>query len=583
MARPDPALCWFGVALILSALGCGDDDGLPPDTMDPDLERAWQTERFDGCLLASTLRADVPDGTRVIATSGDGSVHAFDPDTGDRVWSLELPEAEGQMAYAIATPVIVPGNRLVLTWQSVRADSPDPAAAPRTSHSVAVIDLATGRLDPAFAELTLAARQPDWTGTGEVVFAPGNALSRSRLVHAPLAGSELGLVYVSFGNARDIQPWHGWIFELDLEAWRDTGTAAAIRSVLLTTPETDCGVPGDSGSDDMICGGGVWAPAGPELIPSADPMDPEAFELIIPTGNGQLDLAHRDYAHTLMRVHGPGLAFDPGCDAAACAGWDVLAPSEACMASCRDLFIPRLPAGAPPFATPLCDGLSFFECYAALDWDLGANAPAPVEIPGGPRALVLPAKDGGVYLVDAEHLGTMYDRLAVVDECGTDGAECTALWAGMMVTRPEVAIVDGTPLAVIATFMFDSLHPAGLVGVRVVMRDGAPRLEKAWEAPAFDSAEAGDRFRRHASRVRLVTFGGVEYAAVVDQGRAGDTPGVLYLVRVSDGAIAHRAELDGPGQRFAQPLAIDDTLFVASCVQGNRGPSHLEAWRIRNR
>lgn len=574
--RASPGTVLFAVCVLVA---CGDDDGpdLPPDRFDPDLIRLWQSDSFEGCLLASNLRADLPSGPAVIATSGDGSIHAFDPVTGTRTWTVELPEPAGELAYAIATPVIVPGNRLVVTWQNVGADSPDPAAAPRSAHFVAVIDLAGGRLDPAFAPLELAARQPNADGTAEVVFSPANALSRSRLVYANPGPAELGLVYVSFGNARDIQPWHGWVFELDLEAWRTAGTAAAIRSVLLTTPETECGTPGKSGSDDMICGGGVWAPAGPELI---DTGDPGAFELVIPTGNGQLDLRRRDYAHTLMRVRGPGLAFDPGCDAVLCADWDVLAPSEACMASCENLFIPRLAPGQPPFETPFCEGLSFFECYAALDWDLGANTPAPVQVPGGPRVLVLPAKDGGVYLLDADHLGTMYDRLEVVDECGTDGVECAALWAGMMVTRPEVAMIDGEPLVVVATFVFDSLHPAGLVGLRVVMRDGLPRLEKAWEAPAFDTEESVARFRRHPSRVRLVSFAGVEYAAVVDQGRHGTTPGVLYLVRVADGLIVHRAELDGPGQRFAQPLAIDDRLYLASCVQGNRGPSHLEAWQI---
>src|SRR5690606_25021479 len=157
---------------------------------------------------------------------------------------------------------------------------------------------------------------------------------------------------------------------------------------------------------DMICGGGVWSPAGPVLVQREDD-----YEVLVPTGNGQLDLARRDYANTLMRT-GPGLVFDPGCDPVACADFDPLDPSRACLESCANLFVPRMMPDDPPLGTTsgVCEGLTFFECYAALDWDLGANSPARVELPGGPTVYVLPGKDGGVYLIDADHLGTLYDR-----------------------------------------------------------------------------------------------------------------------------------------------------------------------------
>ena len=88
----------------------------------------------------------------------------------------------------------------------------------------------------------------------------------------------------------------------------------------------------------MICGGGVWTPTGPTLVERAG-----GRELWIPTGNGQLDVGRGDFANSIMRV-GLDLAFDPGCSAA-CDGFDPTAPSEACMASCANVFMPRLAPG----------------------------------------------------------------------------------------------------------------------------------------------------------------------------------------------------------------------------------------------
>src|SRR5262245_27417146 len=95
-------------------------------------------------------------------------------------------------------------------------------------------------------------------------------------------------VYVSLGNIQDIQPWHGWLFELDLDAWRAGGEA--ITASLVTTPEADCGIPGTSGARERQCGGGIWAPAGPLV---------SGGELFVPTGNGQLDVPRGDHANTL--------------------------------------------------------------------------------------------------------------------------------------------------------------------------------------------------------------------------------------------------------------------------------------------
>jgi hypothetical protein len=489
-------------------------------------------------------------------------VAALSPADGSEVFRLTIPAPAGQVAHIAATPGLT-GSRAVIPVMFLEAGE-------RVAHQVVVLDLDARALDPAFPPVTLAASIPASDDSGPVEFLPANSYSRSAVPVARPAGSSHGLAYVSFGNLQDIQPWHGWVFELDLDAW--SAGDNAISGVFLATPETECGEPGESGATDMICGGGVWAPAGPTL----HERDGD-FELYIATGNGQLDLPRRDYANSVLRTR-RGLAFDPGCTA--CAEFDPIDPAAECMSSCADLFIPRLLPGDPPFDPPdgRCDGKTFFECYAALDWDLGANSPARVAVPGGPDVLVVPAKDGGVYLVDAEHLGTLHDRIQLTTVCGANGGTCTANWAGTMVTVPAVTTLDGAPVVVIPTFIFDDTNPAGLVALSI-SRDASsiPRFAKLWEAPPFGSAEATRRFRGHVGRVALITIAGEEHAALVDPGPEGSTDGLLYLVRIRDGAITTRAPLAGPGRKYNLPAVQGSTLFISSC-ESEATTSHLEAF-----
>jgi hypothetical protein len=534
---------------------------------------SFVSEEFDGCLLGSPIEYRGPDGSQIIVVSGDGRVAAIAPGTGHTLWSVDLPERPKQMAYVVATPTLIDDHRLAVAWQDVPADAEKPANEARSSHRVAVVDLERGALDDDFPVVELAGSAPAADG-GVIDFNPEYALSRASLVHAG-GDPGRGYVYVSFGNWRDIQPYHGFVFELDLDAWHDRGADSAISAVLATTSETDCGKAGHSGSFEMICGGGVWSPAGPEVVGTDD-----GFEIVIPTGNGVLDPMRRDYGHTLMRVRGPGLAFDDGCDPAACSVWDVDAPSPDCMQSCQNLFIPRFPDGVSMLDVKSCEGLSFFGCYTSLDWDLGADSPAVVDVPDGPRVVLMPAKDGSLYLADFEKLGTLYDRAQLANTCGSHGGSCKMNYTGMMMTRPETTTIDGQLLAVVSTFESDKTNPAGLVGVRVTLHDGTPALERAWEAPRFDSDEAVSAFRTRPSRVRLFDWHGEMHAAVVDVS-ASDSPGTLYIVRVADGKIRARQKLQGKGQRFAQPLAVGGRIFVNSCVDGNAGPGRLESYRVQ--
>lgn len=371
------------IAGMVLAAGCGDNGG------PLGLARAFKTPENAGCTYASPVVAAPGGDATVITATTEGVVAAYGID-GTARWQVTLPAPAGFRAWIGATPAVIDDRLIVVAWQETVATGEE-----RTSHRVAVLDAATGAIDPAFPIVTLAASVPA-SGGGTVDFLPAYNFSRSQLVHARRAGEALGVVYVSFGNLRDIQPWHGWVFELDLDRWRADGAAAAISARLLTTPEADCGRPGGAGADDMLCGGGVWAPSGPTVVPRGDD-----YELWIPTGNGLLDLPTGQLANTVIRS-GRGLVVDPACGPV-CAPFDPIAPADSCMESCRDLFIPRLAPGDPPLAPPAgrCDGLSFLECYAALDLDLGASTPAVATTPAGREVAILPAAGVvGLDLVD---------------------------------------------------------------------------------------------------------------------------------------------------------------------------------------
>lgn len=537
--------------LFVVLAGCGDN--ALPATHAVTLQRGVRSADVAGCAWASPVVTQGSNPLIVVAT-GAGEIVAYEPGGAVR-WQTTLAAPAGQRAWIAATPAVI-GDRIVLAWQDADGER-------RTAHHVGVIDATNGVLDPAFPIVTLAASKPV-AGGGEVTFNAATQFSRSTIV--TLANH----AFVSLGNIQDIQPWHGWVFELDLDRWRSAGAAAAITAVLLTTPEPDCGPAGQSGADDRICGGGVWAPSGPTVV---------GDELWVPTGNGQLDLGRADYANAILRVR-QGLAFEPGCDAR-CAAFDPIDPAPGCMESCADLFMPRLRPGDPPLAPPAgrCDGLTFLECYAALDLDLGASSPVAVEALGA-RFGVLPAKDGAVYLFDADHFGTLHDRLPLREFCGSRGGSCTANWAGTMVTRAAVAYDAGAPIIVVPTFYFDGTNPGGVVGLEIVRGSSGPVLHERWSAPPRDASEAVERFREHTGRASIVDVGGIPYVVIADPGPEHARSGVLYAIDARTGAIADRGSLDGPGQKYIEPLVIGNRVFVTSCDTIMTGPTHLEAWDV---
>lgn len=585
----------IAIALMSLTLGCSGDDpppqnqnlsdmGVERDLPQPDLDnptveveatRLFPTEdspgyEFGDCMFASTLHYKAEGRDEIVGVAGE-TVAALDPTTGEMLWEVVLPAPEGERAFVMATPGRVDDLLVVAYYTISRTDPDDPT---RLSHIVSLIDLSERSVLSGTEMVELEGPFESNEG-GEVPFPASNALSRAEVVIGHTADSELGYAYVTYGNARDIQPWHGFAFELDLDAWQSEGADSAVSAKFVTTPEEDCGPAGASGSRERICGGGLWAPSGPLMV-----QGEETFEMIFSPGNGQLDPTQQNYANTLMRFEGPGLEFDPACDMAACEDFDPDEPSRECIESCQDLFIPRLPEGTPAFRpeSGACDGLTLFQCWEKLDY-IGGSTPVLVELDGGPSVLAYPTKDGSVFLVDYEHLGTLHDRSQLVSVCGTEDERCRWDWAGMIVTQPAQTTLDGKPLLIVPTFMPDATHPAGIVGLQVTNEEGVPGLEVAWQAPNFSSAEAVERFREHTSRPALQTLSnGVEVVWVAEALRS-QPAGRLIGVRTWDGEIIEDRALAFSGNRFTLPLVVEDRIYVPSC-NAARDWSVVEGYRI---
>ncbi|MDD5276092.1 MAG: PQQ-binding-like beta-propeller repeat protein [Methylovulum sp.] len=521
---------------------------------------------FDASIIASSALDNSHGQPRIIVPVSNGTLAALDAQTGAMFWELKVPTPEGQQAQLAASPVVV-DNKLIVVYQSLDKGV-------RTSHRLAVADLLTNQWDSRFPVLTVAAEQPSADGKAMVKFNPPTAYSHAALKSWKPKGSKLGYVYAGFANAADVQPFHGWLFEIDLDAWQQQGDKQAIKNVLLTTPEADCPSKMEYGTQEMICGGGIWVPAGPLLEQAG-----ETIELFVPTGNGQVDLARHDYANALLRVR-PGLQFDAGCDANLCVNFNPLHPAPDCLASCKNLFIPRLAAGNEPLKPPYheCDDKDFWECLAWMDYDLGANAPVKIKLKDGRSVLVQAGKDGGAYLIDAAHLGTQYDRLQIAQLCGSPTDLCKLGWAGMIVTQPVQTIIEDDPVVIIPTFSPDKTHVAGVVALKIVREKGLPKFKPFWRFPDANYPDALTLFRSHPSFPVLTTHLGRQGDAIVWVVDIGEN-GTLYGIRAKDGALVAKQGLQGSGRQLSMPLIVGDKIYLAS-IMSKTGKAMIEAYRI---
>ena len=522
--------------------------------------------KFDTSIRASSVVDTSHAKPRIIVPVSNGEISALDSETGALLWQHQVPTPPGQQTELIASPIVI-DDKLVLVYQCLEKGV-------RRSHHLAVFDLAHEQFDESFPTLTFSAEQPTADGKAMVKFNPATAYSHAALKQINRPNAKLGYVYVAFGNASDVQPFHGWVFEIDMDAWQQQGVNKAVRNVLLTTPEADCPAKMEYGTQEMICGGGVWVPAGPLIVQEGDKAD-----LFIPTGNGQVDIARHDYANSIMRVK-PGLKFEAGCDAKLCQKFNPKNPDLACLLSCKNLFIPRLAEGNAEIKPPYheCDDKDFWECLAWMDYDLGGSQPIKITLSNGQSVLIQPGKDGGAYLLDAEHLGHQYDRLQIAKLCGSPTDLCKLSWAGMIVTQPVQTVVDDTPVVIIPTFSADQTNAAGLVALKIVLKNGEPKFETFWRFPAPSDTNALKMFRSHPSFPVLTTHLGTQHEAIIWIVDIG-TQGTLYGIRAKDGALVAKQTLEGAGRQLSMPLIIGDRIYLASILP-NTGKALLEAYRI---
>ncbi len=531
------------------------------ETFPVKLTRQFPTElnpsiKYGATNLASPL-LDVSTKAKpqIIVPTTDGTIIFIDAETGQENGRVHIPNSPDLQVYIVSTPVKVGKNLIVLYQMQGKGG--------RQSHRVAVVDISTYQVNPKFPILELNAEKPQADGKATVKFDASYAYSHSEVKHAKKAGSILGYSYVAFGNAGDIQPFHGWLFEIDMDAWKNKGLKYAIKNVLLTTPESQCKVNVEAGTREMICAGGIWTPAGPQVEYSNND-----YELLVPTGNGQLDLARHDYANTLMRVKS-GLVFNPECDTALCKKFNPVNPALACIKSCKNLFIPRLKQGDKPLkpVTGECDQLSFAECVAWMDYDLGANAPVKIRLNSKESVIVQASKEGAVYLLDADHLGTMFDRKQLIETCGTKKDPCKLSWRGMMVTHPVVSMVDGIPVVIIPTFVSDESHLAGIIALKIISTNGKPHFESFWQYPEVSDPEATKKFRS-APTLPLITSLAKhgEVVWVVEIGKKG----TLYGVRIRDGKLIAKTSMVGSGIPLSRPVTLGNRIYFTSTIEGSK-------------
>lgn len=534
------------------------------DTLPVKLIRQIPSISNTSSIRASPLIDLTSPKPQIIVTFSDGSIVFYDPETGKKNGLVNIPGTPDLQVSVVSTPALA-GQNLVVLYSMVGKSG-------RESHRVAVVDVAERKLNSDFHILELSAEKPQGDGKAMVKFISQQAYSRAEVKHANKPGSNFGFSYVAFGNAGDVQPFHGWLFEIDMDAWKIRGSKHAIKNVLVTTPESQCNVSVKEGTREMICAGGIWAPAGPQIEYNGD-----AYELLVPTGNGQLDLTRHDYANTLMRVK-PGLKFDPDCDAALCENFKPGNPALACIQSCKNLFIPRLKIGDNPLkpVTGECDKRSFWECVAWMDYDLGANAPLKIELSNQQAVIIQASKEGAVYLLDANHLGTMFDRIQLIETCGTKKDPCKLSWRGMMVTHPVVSIVDETPVVIIPTFVSDKSHAAGVIALKVISQDGKPRFEPFWQYPDPDSSEATKIFRSVPTLPLITSLH--KHGDVVWVVEAGKT-GTLYGIRIKDGTLIAKSSMLGTGVPLTRPVAFGNKIYFSSRSL-DRKKSWLESYVI---
>ncbi|MFP4599909.1 MAG: hypothetical protein ACLFVJ_16745 [Persicimonas sp.] len=221
----------LGCLMLVAAVGCGSDAPVEEEEPDEVTPESWEIERlfpsaenegveFNGCIYGSPFLYEGGESTSLITLDAEGELAALDPDTGAERWSMTLPAPEGEAPLALSQPARIDDHRIVVAYHTVPGGKDEiDANTTRLSHRVTVVDLAEGQVAEDFGTITLEAELPANEDGSTVAFRPGHALSRPDIELGRAEGDQFGKAYVTMGNTRDIQPWHGWAVEIDLDAW----------------------------------------------------------------------------------------------------------------------------------------------------------------------------------------------------------------------------------------------------------------------------------------------------------------------------------------------------------------------------
>lgn len=527
------------------------------------LTRLWPTKSrpshaFAGNFWASPVLVQLPQQAPFLAVlPSSGSVAALDLESGRLLWNRKLPHGPTEAPELRAAPAQV-GDRLMVVYTT------RDRASGAINHRAVMVDLRSGAIDANFPILTLTASARAAGDAGLIHFDPRWQLPRAA-AYSPSADG-LGAAYVTFSGDRDQGAWRGWLIKVDLERWRQGRLQDAI-SGFSTTREPEC----DDGSEGKLCGGGLWAYAGPSVR-----QTPAGDEIVIQSGNGRLDVHRDSYGQSMMRLRGD-LSFAPNCDMKICNATNPRDPSPACLATCENLFVPRLMPGDAPLAPAdgSCNGKTFLECLEVKDWDMGSTSPTEVTV-SGRSFYVTGGKSGDVFLLDARRLGILYDHQRAIELCGTSSDPCPNPNEGMMMTQPVAVNVDGNPLVIMPTYNPDDSHSAGVVAFRVVVESGAPKLKLAWRAPDPKSEDARSWFRAPPTRPVVSMVAGEPIVWVANNGRDGR----LLAIRARDGAILARARTGGWPMRNSKPVVWGNVVYLSAAVEGREDLSWVEAFKV---
>lgn len=130
-----------------------------------------------------------------------------------------------------------------------------------------------------------------------------------------------------------------------------------------------------------------------------------------------------------------------------------------------------------------------------------------------------------------------------------------------MVNHPAVSMLGEVPVVIFPTFVSDKTHAAGLIALKIVLKDGKPQFERFWQFSNPKNKAATATFRS-APTLPVITslekHGDVIW--VVEIG----SPGTLYGVRIKDGELIAQKTLLGTGIPLSRPVALGNKIYITS-------------------